>query len=121
MRAWPLVVVVGGCGVPTAPPALHLEPRPHRDEGKTLDRVRGVVQSGEDMFPMPVQFAVVELVHADRVVRTTNTDHDGRFVFDNDVPRGMYEVRLAGDYIGSTRIDWPGRASKELLIRAQRR
>ena len=73
------------------------------------------------MLPAPVQFVAVELLRDGHVVRSTNTDHEGRFVFAADVPRGDYDLRLTGEYIGSAKVVWNGRARDGLVIRAQRR
>ena len=94
-------------------------PMPARED--SVDRVHGVVRVGDDMFPTPLASAAIELVKGGEVIRTTNTDMDGKFEFTGKVPEGMYEVRVGGDYVGSAKLDWGGSSTTSLEIRARQR
>jgi hypothetical protein len=88
---------------------------PVRDDSA---RVHGVVNTGDPMLPTRLQFVVVELVKADKVIRQTSTDHDGRFAFTGAIPQGSYEVRVAGAYAGAAKVVLSGTGSDEVTIQA---
>src|SRR6476469_3213218 len=85
MMASAVAVVLGVMAWTTSGPQLPQPIVPH---------VAGVVIDAEGAI---LPGATVELISGGRVIRTTTTDRNGAFTFDN-VPQGSYELRtsLAG-------------------------
>ena len=81
-------------------------------------RVHGVVNTGDPMLSRPLQFVVVELVQADKVIRETSTDHQGHFAFTGEIPEGSYEARVAGAYVGATKVVLSGTGTEDVTIQA---
>jgi hypothetical protein len=100
--------------------------QPYPEEPTTSDTpsnkyLRGIVQTGDEMFPTPVANVEVELAENNGVTRKASTDAEGRFRFAVLIPDGTYELRLAGPYVGSTKVVWKGWMHDDIVIRARAR
>lgn len=121
MRRYLIVLVLAGCFPNHNAAQNPTEPLEHPMPRDDAPRVRGVVNTGDPMLPTPLQFVVVELVQADKVIRETSTDHDGRFAFTGEIPEGSYEARVAGAYVGAAKVVLRGIGSDAVTIQARPR
>lgn len=118
--AW-LVILLAGCFPKHDADGKPI--RPLAGIGVSSDEaalVHGVVTTSDPMLPRPLEFVVVELVQADKVIRETSTDHHGRFAFTGDIPAGNYEARVGGGaYVGATKLVVRSQPSDEVVIQAR--